>query len=391
MNLKNRLAKFFWEHSSRKKPMIPAGTVDTAGLNSQIEEALRKLEDLLLEDPDAFRKMQIMSYYRHDSSPDFNEDISAFLYVARHCYMYGLLYYLMYRLLIPVLQEENIHELKILSSGCGSMIDALSLSLALNHLKDSYKVHYTGIDIAKWPVVFPHPFENSFIQKPIQDYWEDCKSFEGNILFFPTVISELHEYPDETGQLCRAMEQTEFTQDTIFLLVTYRSNLSFNRDWQITDWQKIQRIISVLEKKGYDSSDIPFSLPNSWKSFLHSDRVMTEDGRSRLRHYISAPYGKTSIRIDKVAPDFFPSDKVEEYLAKPGLIRKNCPYYEMRRDQYLKNNNNIRSDKEDPETICRKQCPIMCKLYPRIFFSGLNGPCFQLFVLKRPDKDDNIV
>ncbi len=379
--IKNRIMQYLWEHSHRNRPMIPEGTVDTSALNGQVTAAMEKLKSLLTEDPDAFRKMQLGSRYHATFSPDFNDMITTCLYEGRLCNIYGLQYYVMYSLLMPFFLKENIHDLKILSFGCGSMIDGLSLSLVLKNFEDSLGVQYTGVDIAGWPLVFNLPFETRFIQKPLQDYWEDCRAFDGNVIIFPTVLSGLREYPDETGIFCQGIEKTEFSSDTIFLMVSYRSPASYKRDWQATDWQKTQRIISAMEKKGYVAEDLPVSVPDAWKPYIQSETAETEDGKKRVCRYLSAPYG--TVQLKQAAPDFAPPDCVEEYLVKPGYVREACSYYAMRREQYLSRNPGISPGEEKPETVCRQQCPIMCNLYPRIFLSRKTSPCFMLFVLRR--------
>ncbi|MCR4922784.1 MAG: hypothetical protein K5931_02115 [Lachnospiraceae bacterium] len=380
-NIKNKLMQFIWEHFHRNKPMIPKGLVDTSALNNQVIASMEELKGLLAKDPHIFRQMQLMSRYRVNFSPDFNETQTACLYESRMCNIYGLEYYLMYSLLLPYLLKENIRKLRILSLGCGSMIDGLSLSLVLKNCRDSIDVQYTGVDIAKWPMSFKLPFENRLILKPMQDYLEDCETFDGNVLIFPTVLSGLREYPDETGTFCQRIEETQFLSDTIFLMVAYRSVASYNRDWQVTDWQKAQRIIAALEKKGYVAEDLPVTIPDAWKDYLQSETVETEEGKKYICRYLSARYG--SLQLKEIAPDFAPPDSVEEYFAKPGLVRRSCPYYKMRRDQYLSKNPGIRPDEEIPETVCRQQCPIMCGIYPRMILSKRTSPCFQIFVLRR--------
>lgn len=372
---------FLWEHFCRHKPMIPEGTVDTSALNDHIIVTAEKLKSLIEEDPSNFRKMQIDTRYQMTFSPDYNETLNVCLYESCKCNMYAFQYYIMYSFIIPLLTKENIHDIKILSLGCGSMIDGLSLSLVLKGSGDSFNVKYTGVDIAEWPFVFDLPFETEFIKKSMQDYWKDCRTFDGNVIFFPTVLSGLHEYPDETGILCQGIEETQFLSDTICLMISYRSVASFNKDWQVTDWQKAQRIISALERKGYAIEDLPLSVPDAWKPYFHSEKVENDEGRKWFRHYIAPPVGR--VEIKQIAPDFAPPAFAREYLAEPGFARKSCPYYMRRREQYLSRNPRISPGEEKPETVCRQQCPIMCNIYPRIFFIPRKSSCFQLFILRR--------
>ncbi len=380
-SIKNRIMQFLWEHFHKNQPMIPEGLVDTTPLNDHLTAVLEQLKSLLSKDPHAFRQMQIGTRYRSTFSPDFTETINACLYECRLCNIYGLEYYLMYSLLLSCLVKEDIHDLRVLSMGCGSKIDGLSLSLALKDVGDSFDVQYTGVDISQWPMSFELPFDNRLIIKPMQEYFGDVKTSDVNVIVFPTVLSGLREYPDDTEALCRSMEEAQFLSDTIFLMAAYRSTISFNKDWQITDWQKVQRILTALEKKGYVTEELPASIPDAWKPYLKSKTAESEDGKKYVARYVSARYGTVQLR--EIAPDFAPPDCVEEYLKNPGHIRKVCPYYKLRRDQYLSRNPGIRPGEEVPETVCSQRCPIMCKLFPRVVFTQTTSPCFQIFMLRR--------
>lgn len=380
-SIKNRIKQFFWKQFHKNKPMIPEGLVDTSALNEQITAAMEKLKTMLAHDPHVFRQMQIGIRYRSTFSPDFTETMNACLYECRLCNIYGLEYYLMYSLLLSCLEKEKIHDLRILSMGCGSMIDGLSLSLALQNAGEGYNVQYTGIDISEWPMSYQLPFENRLIIKPMQEYFGEYRTSDANVIVFPTVLSGLREYPDDTEALCRSMENAQFLSDTIFVMAAYRSTMSFNRDWQVTDWQKMQKILSAMEKKGYAVEELPAAVPDAWKPYLQSKTTESEDGKKYVARYISAQYG--SVQLKEIAPDFAPPDCVEEFLKTPGNIRKYCPYYAMRRDQYLSRNHGIRPGEEIPETVCNQQCPIMCKLFPRINFTQASSPCFQIFMLRR--------
>lgn len=379
--LKNRINKFLWEHSGKKKPMLPAGSIDTTLLRDQTLVFLDRLKAYIKEDPDSFRKMQLSSYYNSSCIPDFNEAISSTLYVLRLCNLYVLQYYIMYHFLIPTILEKNINELKAYVFGCGSMIDAISLSFALKENGSKVDVHYTGVDIAKWEASFSHPFDTSFIQKPLQKFWDDTKVFDGNLIFFPTVISELKEYPDETGEFCQGLEAVEMTSDYVFLMVSYRTKASYNKDWKLTDWQKIQKIIHTIEKKGYESSPLQFSIPDDWKTYLKSETAKAEDSREYPCYYLAPPYGSTTLH--EIAPDFATLPDVYEYLTDPGNIRLNCPYYTDKKEQYLAKYKAVAEGSEKPDTVCRQSCPIICHPYPKVVLSNKNSPCFQIFVFHK--------
>ncbi len=379
--IKNKMRLFLWNHSSKNKAMIPKGSVDTAELNSQTEKFLEKLKECLNADPEAFRVMQLRAYIGKSNYPDFNENIPSYLFVCRLSNLFTFQYYIMYSLLIPVLVEKNIQALKMIAFGCGSMIDALALSFASRDCGKSFDVHYTGVDIAKWAPTYSHPYESTFVQKPLQEYWDDCNVFDGNVIFFPTLLSELPEIPDAFGQFCEGFEKTKIVSDTLFLMVSCRSTGSVARDWRKTDWQKIQQLIATLEKKGFSCEHIPVSLSDDWKTYIQNKPLKTEEGKTYPCYYISPPCGSKSFA--EIAPDFAPPEAVNEYLLDPGFIRTTCQYYGMRRAQYLEKNKSIAPGSEKPETVCKQTCPIICHPYPKVEISPKTSPCFQIFMFHR--------
>lgn len=387
--LKEKLSALFRRKPSGKGPLLPAGTVDTRAFRVELRKELHELDSLFAADPDAYRKMQLSAYYRKGHSPDFQERILAMMYKLRLCSLYLLHYYLMYRLVVPALLQEKIKEMRPLVLGCGSMIDALSLSYVLRETGGSPDVHYMGVDIARWPTRVQVPFETRFVQKPLQDYWDGVDEFDGNILFFATVLSELREYPDDTGAFLRGLEKTTFTSDVLFLLVSYRSISSYKRDWKLTDWQKTQRVIGALERKGYRGESLPLSLPESWESFFHSEEVQDESGKVWPCHYLASPDTEDGrIGIKELAPDFAVPDFVRAYLDDPGNIRKHCPYYPARMEQDRRRNPAREAGEENPARICRAECPITCNPMPRDMFSNKFSPCFQIFIFRRKREEN---
>lgn len=366
------------------KPILPAGSVDTKEFNEQLKKDVEQLDSLLREEPDAYRKMLLYSYYRKGDSPDFSELMSSLLYRVRLCNAYLLNYYVMYRLLFPALLENKISEIRAVVLGCGSMIDAVSLSYVQKEYEGKVVVDYTGVDIAEWPSVYQTPFEKRFIHKPLQNYWQDVEVFDGNVIFFATVLSELREHPDETGRFCQGLARVPFTSDTIFLLASYRSTSSYKRDWRLTDWQKTQRVIAAIEEKGYRAEPVAVWIPEAWKTHLLCDEAEDEQGRKWPSYYLADSNKENgAISLHDLAPDFAVPDRVVEYLEDPGYIRERCPYYQTRKDQYRRRNPENTSETEAPVEICRQQCPINCRLKPKTYFTYRVSPCFQIIVFRR--------
>lgn len=365
-------------------PLFPLGTVDTKEYMDQLKSDFEKVDRLLSESPNAFRQMQHSSYYKKGSSPDYNEDIPSLMYKIRICNIYLLQFYMMYHLLIPSLIEEKIDEIKPLVLGCGSLIDALSLSYVLQEYKNKFTVNYTGIDIAAWPDSFRTSFETHFVQGFLQNYWDNCKVFDGNIIFFATVLSELREFPDDTEKFCHGLEKTPFTSETVYLMVSYRTTASYKRDWKLTDWQKTQKIITAMENKGYEAKSLPISLNGKWNTYLQMETAIADDDRVWPCYYVASPYNEDGyITLKDLAPDFALPDYVGEYLEDPGTIRKHCAYYQMRKEKYLKHHLDVNPDEVTPVEICTTECPITCKPYPRVYFSNTYSPCFQIIKFHR--------
>ena len=183
------------------------------------------------------------------------------------------------------------------------------------------------------------------------------------------------------GQFCEGLEKTQLLSDTIFLLVSYRTTASFAKDWRLTDWQKLQKVIHTLEKKGYFGEHIPVSPPDTWKTYLQCKTVNADDDRIYPYYYIAPPCDSKSFA--EIVPDFAPIDAVVEYLTSPGTVRTKCQYYAQKRDKYLKKNKEVAAGNEKPEDVCRQTCPIICHPYPKMILSQKTSPSFQIFIFHR--------
>ena len=375
---------FFWKHSIGRKPIIPAGSIDASDLNDHIAGDLETMNSLLKEDPEGFRKMMLYSSFSKGYIPDFNDQISSRIYNVRYCNILALHYYVLYHMLISALLETNIREIRLLSFGCGSMVDALSLSYVLRQHEDIFKVRYKGVDMALWPSVFPNPFESVFIKKPMEDFWDRGGTYDENVFLFPTVLGELPELPDIMARFCKGLEGADLTSDTIYVLVCYRAFSYIKSDWRLTDWQKVSMLISTMEKKGYEAENMPLNIPDDWKIYLHSEDALSEDGRAWPCYCLAPPYGiRGGINMWEFTPDFAPGEAADKYLESPGILRENCSYFAHRKDQYLARHPEEEERDVKADRICRETCPIVCRLFCRTVLGPISSPGLQWLVFHK--------
>ncbi len=122
-------------------------------------------------------------------------------YLCRYGTAYAFEYALMYDMVFSCAKAK---ELRILSLGCGSCIDALAAAYSSNRLGEDRTLTYTGVDRVRWDVSFldvhgesdglrEYFEETEFIMQDIVGYFEESghETLDSNVIFFPKILNEL--------------------------------------------------------------------------------------------------------------------------------------------------------------------------------------------------------
>lgn len=375
------IKRIFSRGRSSRQITYPEGTVDASLLREQLLQLKEDIDARFAADIRAYRATFLTGFYRYGYSPDFSLQNSADLYLLRQGAAYGLEYFLLYRVALNALLSEGITEAKSCVFGCGSMIDSLSMCFAADTFSERPGLSYTGVDPTEWTEQLDAPVDRSFVKKGLQDYWEDGRPFDGNILLFAKMFNEITEGSGDIESFCDGLRETEFTQDTVLLCSSFINRRVFQRNWQETDWIRIQKIIDALTEKGYAFR--PFELPAELAAdpdFVCDD-VLSDDGTPYPYYYMKVKEDK--IGIEEIAPDFRPPVELTEYMNMPGDIRRRCERYAGREKKYLRMHPELTPEETAAKTVCSECCSIVCKPEARTAYYNNSEMGFQVLMFKR--------
>ena len=203
--------------------------------------------------------------------------------------------------------------------GSGSMLDALGLAYAAEEMSLRH-VSYTGIDLVEWSSRLAVSIENHCIQCDIKDFWHGIDLFDGNILLFPKILSEIPEGSGVMESFCEGLAKTPFASDTVLLCTSYRNVASMKKGSQETDWYKMEKVIAALIKKGYRCEPFGLASMESRNPWLRIEEIQAEDDTPYPYCFLRDEYG--DLPIQDIAPDFVPEDSIVEFLNSPGTIRR---------------------------------------------------------------------
>lgn len=269
-----------------------------------IEEYYQRLKGLIPDNAGPLDDNEldvIQSASQADAGGTVYDSETAPFYICRYGKAYIYEYALIYDMLLRILNNDRNYNVKMLSLGCGSMIDAFSMVFAASKLafnSDFYmkvpRISYTGVDLAPWDefclMVTPDTingrvnpnsnpntdpialrFENvEFIRESMFDYlrrqYPVGSNFDSNVIVFPKVINTI---ADHTNELLDCFRNRNFPLDEYFIVVSHAES-SAPQTMQVVD-----DLIDIIKETGeFDvSSDLRVMLgDDKWKS-VHNTYV----------------------------------------------------------------------------------------------------------------------
>ena len=366
-------------------------------MNQALRKMIMELDEYLDSAPQNYRRMVIDLGFSRGKIPDYKNKGLSTLYLLKMSWQYNFEYWVILRVALRMLKERGIDFAYVYSFGCGGEIDALSLSFAIaSDYPEDMRASYTGVDAVRWGAVYPRPKEiaagtyGPFLQKDLAGFWDSMDRFDGNILFFPKVLSELDELADVAGAFARGLSKAKLTQDRILLCISYKGKHTFTRSSVEPDWDKAQKIIEALRLQGYTCSKNFAPAPLGMESFFTTDMVESESGEPFPYYYFEhnepgePRQEEPDLKICDVSPVFAPPEDILEYLESPGFIRRHCQYFSAREDKYFKKYPEARWGSPDPLKVCTEACTINCYVHP---YDSINTQfrtmCFQVLEFTR--------
>ncbi|MBR0091043.1 MAG: AAA family ATPase [Lachnospiraceae bacterium] len=246
--------------------------------------------------------------------PDYGEEIVDHFYLIRYANVYAFEYYTMYLLALALLEEGDEY-VNSYSFGCGSLLDGMSLLYANRTLNNTPRIYYRGIDLTRWPVMFPvgDAPEDPMISLDITSMENlDVREKRCNIMFFPRMLSELtgREGEEILNAFAENIRQGKLSQNQIILCVSYRGKNTIREDWN-----RVKVIIAAIEDHGY-SAEERANIPQGeeWidQYFDHTEYMELDDHR-RIHYYTTKEEYK-NIPVWRVNNDFRIQQDILNYL-----------------------------------------------------------------------------
>ena len=346
-------------------------------LNRKLEQALQYLKVNLSED--VFDEEIRMANFAGGNLPDYENPLQAAFYMLKYAKYYALEYYWMYDLALQILSHKTDIKVPVnYSFGCGSMVDGLSYLYAHSKLQEDFgedysitgKLYYSAIDLVEWPHTAllnlgetEDMVVKKYLDKGMVKFWDEMKSFHGNMMFFPKLLSENldHVVGDSSiiDSFCEELVEANMRSKFILLCVSYRGINTYEEDAV-----KTRKIIDALLEKGYEIED--YSLDDY--DWICRDYFEMYDEEQKV--FCS----RDDVRVDyKEYSDFKVPGEIIRYLMDGDLLEDFCRYYDGR--------NGMRTASEVCRA-CRQDCDLLAK--PRTSInSGDDHTCFQILAFRR--------
>ncbi len=221
--------------------------------------------------------------YSGGKLPDYNDIHIQQLYLLRYAFAYAFDYKNMYSDLFEDITFSD--KIKVVSVGCGNMIDYWALTEVLKETDNSECIiDYTGVDIIDWNYKFPHREQDNvkFGNMNVAEIFQNSPPLSSDIYIFPKSISEISE--KDFDALCEVFAEKDIIKDEFHILISLREN-SHSMD---IDMERTEKLINSIKKNNYATNksarnytyyidkqrgikgiDYSFDYPNEAKALLN--------------------------------------------------------------------------------------------------------------------------
>ena len=201
---------------------------------------------------------KLQSFDFQHRKPTYENPLHRRIYYLRYAAAYCIEYYAVFKRILELGWFEKERIIKILSLGCGAMLDAVGLKYALDAASATYDVAYFGIDRVDWRCQETRILPN---QQCIITDMGSCRYPDSlNLLIFPKSLSELND--DVLKNLADAL--AGHLEKTTAILLSKRGQSSEDRS-------RCKAFVDIIcRQNGFQLSEYVtdiFSFKNSPKRF----------------------------------------------------------------------------------------------------------------------------
>lgn len=182
--------------------------------------------------------------------PDYTDEHIQQLYLLRYTYAYAYEYKHIYEVI--VYYKGLPSNIKVLSVGCGNMVDYWSLVEALHKYgKEDTVIDYTGLDAIDWRYKMKKRDCDSqnFIRCNAAEWLSAQWVLDEDIYIFPKSISEFTR--DEFEAICECFKNKPILKDKFHVLISVRADSGS----MAMDRSRSNRIISAIQANGFEPEE----------------------------------------------------------------------------------------------------------------------------------------
>lgn len=213
---------------------------DFASINEAINNAVDELKAL-----NAIGRAPLLKPdYPHEYEDRWHEAC----YIARYMFAYSYEYLQMYKDLLNLYPESKV--LKILSLGCGSMVDAWSLHRAIYSVNRDVVVKYYGVDAVVWEKKYVPKVTTfnklQFINDKAGRYLKGAEEIDFDVIVFPKSIGDIYT---DTMDFQRMVDALMGNTKQRFFLVA--SKIVYSEQSLRSDESVLEIVVKQILAAGY--------------------------------------------------------------------------------------------------------------------------------------------
>ena len=209
---------------------------------------------VLIPPPDALNMLE--QYHR-----DYSNDWKQACYILRYMYAYSYEYFQLYSDIFK--RDTTIKRPRVLSLGCGAMLDAWSIQEAATMMNIGVPIEYTGVDVVEWnkgyiPRTNPLIVKN-YVPQKAGEYLSSFDLEPFDIILFPKSLGDIYLFDREDYIILKeALGRTFPLKDEFYIAFSLIDNEQYNKKDKI----EIDKLLEKIHNRGYQGEPIWNSTTN---------------------------------------------------------------------------------------------------------------------------------
>ena len=172
-------------------------------------------------------------------------------YITRYLYAFAYEYYWLFKEMFE--QMEKDRDIKVVSLGCGAMIDAWSLQEAALDANIKGQIDYIGVDTVEWEKKYiPNTtakIKKAFLKGRAGEYLNRINGFDFDILIFPKSITDIRMSDNlDYKKILNALSYKHIKENEFFIAMSLVKSESMELE---NKFSKEKIVCCIQTRKGY--------------------------------------------------------------------------------------------------------------------------------------------